>query len=256
MRSVALLVLALASSVSRGALAQDTGVTEVDPTERARVLFGEGVAHAADGRFEAAADAFRAALDLRPAPAIQYNLARALVELDQSEEAYRLAAAAEADPSASEDVRRDAEILMNQLRSHLAVLRISLGGQADGVRLDARELTPEEVGAPLVVAPGEHHIVGMRAGEEVSHRTLTLRAGVETVVDVSVVATPREAAEQTEVGESEQRPPVAPKRTGLIVGLVGAAVGVVVVVVVIAVVAGGGTQSPVRGDFEPGVIRW
>lgn len=234
-----------------------------EPTEAqlaaARERFREGVAAAERGRYDVAVRAFRAALAVRDAAAVRFNLASALFELGEDVEAFALARSVHEDTSAPADLRERATFLEREVRGRNAVVEVQLGGLADGARLGERVLSPEELGVPIVLEPGTVEVLGLRGGEVVTRRVLTLRAGAEAYVDVSVVPTPAELAR--EEAAREGRDPLAEgpeerSRVGLFVGI-GAAVVAVAAVVVIAVVATrDGTEAPVRGDFEPGVIRW
>ncbi|MCU0675731.1 MAG: hypothetical protein MUE69_23425 [Myxococcota bacterium] len=234
-----------------------------EPTEAqlaaARERFREGVAAAERGRYDVAVRAFRAALEVRDAAAVRFNLASALFELREDVEAFALARGVHEDASAPADLRERATFLEREVRGRNAVVEVQLGGLADGARLGDRVLAPEELGVPILLEPGTVEVLGLRGGEIVTRRALTLRAGAEAYVDVSVVPTPAELAR--EEAAREERDPLAEgpgerSRVGLFVGI-GAAVVAVAAVVVIAVVATRDTtEAPVRGDFEPGVIRW
>jgi len=233
------------------------------PTEAelaaARERFREGVAAAERGRYDVAVRAFRAALEVSDAAAVRFNLASALFELGEDVEAFALARSVHRDASAPADLRERATFLEREVRGRNAVVEVQLVGLADGARLGERALTPEELGAPILLEPGTVEVIGLRGGEVVTRRSLVLRPGAEAYVDVSVVPTPAELARERAAREGRDPLAEGPEersRVGLFVG-VGAAVVAVAAVVVIAVVATRDTtEAPVRGDFQPGVIRW
>lgn len=233
-----------------------------EPTEAqlaaARERFREGVAAAERGRYDVAVRAFRAALEVRDAAAVRFNLASALFELGEDVEAFALARSVHEDASAPAELRERATFLEREVRGRNAVVEVQLGGLADGARLGDRVLTPAELGVPILLEPGTVEVLGLRGGEVVTRRSLPLRAGAEAYVDVSVVPTPTELARE-EAARDEQSPlaegPRERSRVGLFVGI-GAVVAVAAVVVIAVVATRDTTEAPVRGDFEPGVIRW
>lgn len=238
-------------------------VAPTEPTEAelamARARFREGVAAGERGRFDLAVRAFREALEVTDAAAVRFNLASALFEIGEDVEAFGLARGVRADESAPADLRERATFLERELRERNAVVEVQLGGLADGARLDDRILTQEELGMPILLAPGSVEVFGLRGGEIVTRRTLTLRAGAEAYVDVSVVPTPAELARE-EVREERdplgEATPNERSRVGLVVGVTAAVVAIAAVVVIAVVVTRDDTEAPVRGDFQPGVIRW
>lgn len=226
---------------------------------RARDRFRQGLSAAERGHYAAAATAFREALAVRDASPVRYNLAVALFELGEDPEAFRLARGLQADPEASGELRERASFLERELRGRGVVLSIRLGGLADGARVAGRDLSPDELDQPIFVAPGETEVTGLRGGEVTTRRLLTLRAGSDVYVDVSVVPTPAELA-RDEAANLDEGPttstPNARRRATLYVGVAAAALAAVAVVVIAVAVTRDATEAPVRGDFQPGVIRW
>ncbi len=84
-------------------------------TERARELFSEGIGFVEEEQWEPAAERFRAALALKDAPAVRYNLALSLNELGQASEARELVEGVLADPETPPDVRAQAEALASEI---------------------------------------------------------------------------------------------------------------------------------------------
>ncbi|MCB9624932.1 MAG: hypothetical protein H6723_16580, partial [Sandaracinus sp.] len=202
MRRVLVLLSMLVASVGVAQAPEPTAdaqaATPEGPTEadlaRARVRFREGVSAAERGDYASAARAFRDALAVRDAVAVRFNLASALYELEEDAEAFRLARNLQTDPESPSELRERAAFLERELRERNAVVSVQLGGLADGARLGERDLTQDELGTPLLVAPGEVELVGLRGNEVVTRRALHLRRGGDVYVDVSVVPTPAELA--------------------------------------------------------------
>jgi len=249
------------------ALAQDdAGVSGNEGTdgptseqlEEARELFADGVRYAEAGEFGRAVIAFRRAAEIKPAPAVVFNLASALYEAGELAEAAEQAEAVRGAEDADPELKERAEVLLDQIREQTATLTIRLGGEADGAKVDGELLDSEQLERPLILEPGVHTIIGLRRGEEMTHRELDIRAGGQAHIDVSVIPTPAEVAaanppppDDTADGGEED------SKLWLYVGIGAGALAVVVaVVVIIAVTSGGGTEDPVEGNFNPGVLEW
>lgn len=252
-----------------GGVDPDAGVTEPpveapasdEPTaeelEQARQLFADGVRYAGEGEFGRAAIAFRRAAEIKPAPAVLFNLASALFEARELPEAAAQARAVLDAPDAPEELKQRAEVLLDEIRGQTATLTIRLGGQADGAKVDGVLLEPDQLDAPLILEPGTHTVVGLRRGEEMTHRELTIRAGSQAHVDVSVIPTPAEvAAANPPPPDGPPDEPAESSKLWLYVGIGAGAVAVAVAVIVIIAVTSGGTEDPIEGDFQPGVLEW
>ena len=258
---LAVLVLSL-SLLSTSALAQDpedAGPATEGPTPEqlaeARALFADGVRYAGGGEFERAVIAFRRAKEIKDAPAIRYNLASALFETGGLVEAAKEAQTVADDPEAPAELSERASVLVREIRRQLATLTIRLGGEADGVRVDDRLLTAEELRGPISLEPGTHTVVGLRQGRETTRRELEIPAGGQAHIDVSVIPSPVETAAAT--------PPTADPEPGTTLvkdwrfwTVVGAGVVAVVTVIIIIAAVSGGTEDPAMGDFQPGVLEW
>ncbi|MBX3250402.1 MAG: hypothetical protein KF901_24720 [Myxococcales bacterium] len=239
--------------------AESAGPSEAELAQ-ARQRFRDGVEAAEARDYRRAVRAFRQALAVRDAPAVRYNLASALFEVGEHVESFAMVRGLGADTPA--DLRERADRLERELRRHVAILNIRIGGQLDSAQLDGRTLEPSEHDRPLAVAPGPHELLGLRGAEVITTRRFELAAGAEVYVDVSSVPTPAEAAQMATPAAAPPSlaPPVATEaprsRKGLWIGLaIGAAV-VIGAAVTVGVVASRGPADPVPGNFEPGVIRW
>jgi hypothetical protein len=250
---VAAICLAGALTAPPDALAQDGGD---DPTvEQARAEFTAGVELAQAGEYAAAAERFRAALALRPSPAVAFNLAQALAEAGGEPEAWQICDDLVAAEDTPDGVRDAAQQLRDAMQARIGRLRITLGGTDDGtvdVLVDSATLEPERLGRDIAVSAGSHTVESRRAGEAVSTRQIDVPAGGFALVDLSVVAT-----ENVRVVEVEREPP--PPEDGdtlLWVGIGGGAVLVAAVVVVVVLLASSGPEAPIEGNLPPGVITW
>lgn len=243
-------LLLSASAVTRAQPDADREVTaetttQADPVEQARALFREGVGHVEGRDYEAAATSFAAALELHEATSIRFNLASALMELDRYVDAYPHLVGVLADETADAEVRRTTERHLRQATRRIGRLAINANDSVDTVMLDGAAVTP---GAQdVAVEPGEHTIEGHHGGAVVVRRQLTVGAGERAHVDLTVL--------RVEV-ETEADPiPEPPSHTGRNVGIAVGALALMGAVVAIVLVARSGDDE-VRGDFQPGVLRW
>lgn len=237
------------------------GETEEARTERARALFGEGIDLVEEERWEEAASRFRAALELKEAPAVRYNLASALYGAGQMTEAEVLVDEVLDDPDTDETLRGHAQELQSMMRENSGILRVELSAAAAGstVTIDGYELPNNRIGIDVAAAPGSHVVTATRDGREVARENTTVTAGQTTTVRLDVAPTPESTAgaglDDTTGGDEPGGTAELWTDWRLWAG-VGAAVLVVVGIVVVVAAGGGGTQDPVEGNFEPGVLRW
>jgi len=135
---------------------------DVNRSASARALFEQGVSHTDKAEWAEAADAFRRALALRDSPVIRYNLASALRELGRLVEASELLHALVAGSGVDAALRDNAQALLAELKPRIG--RLTLHAPADLsitlLTLDAQPLEPAQLGLPLQVDPGTHHIQG------------------------------------------------------------------------------------------------
>jgi hypothetical protein len=132
--------------------------------DAAEQLFNEGNEHFLVPDFVRAAQKYRDALALWDHPAIHYNLALSLINLDSPIEAYRHLQAALKYGGAPLDAKRQQEA-QTHLRAtvrQLASLQISSREPGTTVTLDGKATpTPSD---RLLLTAGEHHVVATKAG--------------------------------------------------------------------------------------------
>lgn len=257
------------------ALPATTATASSDELARARVLFQRGVELANQRDYAGAAKRFREALAIHHAPAVAYNLASALSETEQHAEAYDLVQTVLRDATTPEPVRARAERLEESLQRFVARLTVIVSSeQADvSIHVDGKPLPPEMVGTTRAVAPGDHVVLAERAGARVSERSVRIPAGTAALVDVSLVMTPREAAEAAAQGTFE--PALVPanpqgearhddgesrdkrRRRYWIIGAASVvAIGAGVTLAVLLAKPEERSEAPVPGDTMPGVLVW
>lgn len=249
--------VALVSLVIVALAASPVSAQDDEAVQRARAEFGEGVQCVSDEDWACARTHFRQALELHDAATIRYNLASVLVELDELPEAARLASSVVDDEEeADEALRGRAQELLDLIAQRGGVAEVVVEGAPAGaeLRVDGQVVPPEQWSA-VPVAAGAHTFAVHSGGEALSEQSVTADAGGRVVVAITVVATPAEVAQDGEGGsdidfDALVEDPIFWAVAG------GAVAGVVLIVVIIAVAASSGSQDPMAGDFEPGVLRW
>ncbi|MDB4971702.1 MAG: hypothetical protein JWN48_43 [Myxococcaceae bacterium] len=255
--------------------AESSGAASADLV-RARAIFQRGVELANHHDYVGAARRFREALALHRAPAIAYNLASALSETSAHAEAYDLTQSVLRDASTPEPLRLRASRLEEALQRSVARLTVIVSSEQANVsiQVDGQPLAPELVGVTRAVPPGDHVVLAERAGVRISERSVRIAAGTAALVDVSLVMTPREAAEAASLTSQTASPaPVLTppsderdaerdehakrrRRLWILGGASAAAVAVGVALALLLAKPAKHTESPVAGDAMPGVLVW
>ncbi len=219
--------------------------------QRARELFGEGISLAEEGNFSEAALRFREAYALVQAPNIAYNLAVALVELDEITEASELVGAVLADEEADEDIKQLATGLQERIAGRTAHLRISLTGPRGdaNIHLDDRTLSSDELGVLIEVDPGAHVILAEREGTILERQEHAVDAGQSVDVTFDPASWPG------------NEPPPPPSSDSIFEqwwfwAIVGGAVLVVGAGIAIGVAVASGPEGPLDGNTSPAVLRF
>jgi hypothetical protein len=160
-----------------------------DQLAEARRLFAEGLQLGEQGRWEDAAGRFRQVMQIRAAPAVAYNLAVALEQLDQFVEADDLARSAAADPQAPANVRSDAQNLMRRLRTRIGRITVRVTGDTTGieVHLDGVAL-PEGHVEDRRVNPGTRTVALLRGGRTLTTRDVRVSGGGRETVTLEAPA--------------------------------------------------------------------
>jgi hypothetical protein len=237
-----------------------------DDTARARELFQEGISLVDEGRWEDAVERFRAVLELRQSPAVEYNLAFALKNGGSVVEAAALLRGVANDPSAPPGLRRDAERMLRETEPLVAHLTIEISGDSEGteVSIDDTPIPPDELLGEVPVDPGAHVVALFRGQEELDRERIDVAEGDTQRVSLEAPAaapTPLDAA----MTDSEA-PPILEVDDGeddddsggiLTQWWFWAGIGVIAVGTVSAVVlaSGGGEADPVRGNLDPGLFE-
>jgi len=189
-RFTACVVLVVALAWTSGTVYAQT--TEAERAALARALFDEGLGLADRDQLDEAADRFRRAYDLRPAPAIAFNLASALARSGHVVEASELLRRVGRDAASPPDLRATARALLEQTAPRVARLEVRLTGHVEGARvtLDGGELSAAALGIAAPTDPG-HHVIAVHRGDEVAaSREIELAEGQSSAVELTVPPPP------------------------------------------------------------------
>ena len=160
----------------------------------ARQLFDDGLRYVQERLFGRAAIAFRRAAEIKPAPAVLYNLAAAEYELGELLEAAGHARQVTENEAAPAELAERARALFESVRPRIAMLTVRMGGEAEDMMVDGEPLAANQLGRALLVEPGAHTVVALGGGEQRVERTIDIPAGVQAHVDITVVPSPETVA--------------------------------------------------------------
>lgn len=210
--------------------------------ERARALFAEGVSHTQAERWSEAVEAFQAALALRDAPPIRYNLAAALTELGRYREAADHVQAVLASEETAANIRSLAAALDDRIGREAGLLAIDAADADAEVLVDGEPVPSRWRARPLPVSPGTHRVALARGGSTLAETEATVEAGETARVRLEVTTTPTASVPLEEDWRF----------------WLGVGAGAALLVTIIAIVAAtsGGEGPIVPGNFTPGVLTW
>ena len=159
------------------------GVSPEDRT-RALALFAEGNQAWDDALFAEAANKYRAAAEHWAHPGIHYNLAKALIHLEQPVEAYAsvLLALAYGPDALARDQYREAENYKTLLSQQLAVVHGTCDVDGAEVTLDGERWFSCPSRQTRMLEPGEHAIVATKDGHLPAQEQVLLMPGTEHTV--------------------------------------------------------------------------
>jgi hypothetical protein len=147
--------------------------------EKAQQLFAEGNDFLDNLRFANAAAKYREAIDHWAHPAIQYNLAIALIKLDQSIDAYLAINQALRYGAAPLESEQYNQALNYQQLLRKQIGEIELTSSQDGVvvTLDGKKVLTGPGTIKMFVLVGEHQVVAGKRGFQTVTRTLPIPSG-------------------------------------------------------------------------------
>jgi len=233
-----------------------------DEVNAARQLFRQGVDAVEQEDWEQGAYWFRRTLELRPSPAVAYNLAFALRHLGRFVEAMEHLQTVVSDPQAAGQVRRDAQVLLAEIEPLVGYLTVHVSGpERFDVTMNGNAYPGGQIGSEHAVDPGDHTLTLLVQGRELA--TASVHVGEADHAEVSLAPetpTPRMVAETDSERPPGLRPmdgaeePIDEEPSVLTAWWFWTGVGVVAVGTVVAIVligSGGGTADPVGGNLDP-----
>ncbi len=185
---VLVFVFAAASAHADDAKPWAAGVAEAEQAAALEIYRG-GNAEFEESRYPQAVAKYRQALTHWDHPAIRFNMAVALINLDQPLEAHEhLEKAMEfgAAPLGTEGYAQ-AVTYKKLLDGQLAHLRVRCGVDGANVTLDGKPLLRCTGEATRLLVPGDHHLVATKPGFQAESTALVLVPGKEHVHDVKLV---------------------------------------------------------------------
>jgi FimV-like protein len=242
------LILSCLFALPIAAQAQTTGELEA-----ARRAFQEGVRLSSQERWQDAAERFRYAMSIRPAPAVKYNLAFCLAESGDVAEAAELLRSVLEDPSFAQ--AEEARQLLQSVEPRIARISVTVRGDPPraSVTLDGSPLERERLGTPIEVDPGPHVVDLRRRGEVVASGRISLSEGETRDIELVDPLHESETVEEVPIEETHSDGDPAVYETWWFWTLLGAVV--VGGVVAVGFLATPGEPDPVNGNLSPGVLR-
>lgn len=231
-------------------------------TERARELFLEGLELSDQGAWSEAARRFEAALALRDAPTIRYNLGTSLLNLERIVEAANHLDTARSHPEATSELVAQAEEQLATVEPRLSRIEIIVEGLEHDARvtLDGEFLSAEQLVRTQWVEPGHHVAIADQDGIEAARGEVDLVAGDGGTITLralphEAVVPPDDGLDGEDLQDDESTPLVRDWRLW-----VGVGAGVVALSLAFGLGFGlgldGEPEDPIVGTMNPGVIEW
>jgi hypothetical protein len=201
----------------------------------ARQVFNEAKQHEAKSEWAEALEALKQVATVKMTPQVRFHIALCeenLGRLVSAIKGYDLATEeAQRAGAAAMEVFTNAPVRANALRARVAKLTIDVKGQlvTSKITLDDRALGPKELGAEIVVDPGDHTIeVRDEAGNSTFHKTITLppkgAATAEVPVDDHEAAPPIATGGAGTTAQAPSRAPIYIAATAGLAALAASAV--------------------------------
>lgn len=160
-----------------------------DKKLKAQALFNEGNASMSDGIFPAAADKYREALTYWDHPGIHYNLALALVNLDQPVEMYNALEKAlvyGAEPLGGDERFARAKDFLKLVESNLVRVEYTVIEPGSVLILDGKEVLQGPGTYKAMIREGEHAIAARAEGYSPTQLNLKLLGGETSRLEIKL----------------------------------------------------------------------
>lgn len=227
---------------------------ETRRTAMARALFLDGVTQARGGSFARAADFFRRAHALRPAPPIAYNLASALLQIGRLIEASEALQEVIRHAETAPEMRAAAQVTVARIAARLAHVRIVLTGAPGEVALtlDDRPLEAAVLGVMVPIDPGRHELAAYRGDVRVAQRDFELAEAAREEVALEIP----QASRAPSLALAPEPAPASEDLSWLLWTGVGVGAALVLVVMIGVLAADGGAPQAIAGTTLPAVLEW
>jgi len=229
-------------------------------TEGARLLFEQGLELVEQEDWSRAADRFRSAIRLRRSPAIEYNLAVALFQLGQLNEAEELVVGLHDNTETPEPLRETAWELAGRIPAAGGQLSIRIEGPSDGVDvyLDDRRIPTSRLGVAMTASLGAHSVEARRDYEVlVREETIVSRdIRADVLLPVDGVSSSGDAGAVHVVEPDDDASPSIFVDWRFWAAVGGGVLLVATIILIAAAASGGGVEEPIAGNFMPGVLTW
>jgi hypothetical protein len=154
--------------------------------------FKSGVALFKEAKFGEALAEFQRAYDIAPHPLVLYNIAGCQRELSQYSDAvatYRkfLTEGKTKVPAARLTA---AQTELDGILARIARVTVAITPTIDGASLTVDGTALDKLEMPLILPPGEHHLVAHAAGRRDGERTLRVASGDEVTVEIALAELP------------------------------------------------------------------
>lgn len=205
------MALCLVGTWSAGVVAEPSA-SNATVTETADSLFGDAVAQFKLKNFAKALALFTRVSELKDSPNVRLYVGYCHVELGNDKAAHRaftraVELALESGDAKYVAARNAGQDQLTLLNLRLAKLTISIvaGQDSSKVSLDNEQLEPTQLGSPITVSPGLHHIVAESKGARPVVQDVELEKGGNKTVTLLF---------DKSAGVVAQPPPPPPTRTG------------------------------------------
>jgi hypothetical protein len=167
--------------------------------EQAKKRFDEGMRHLEKGNSQEACRAFEASLACRARASTQTKVAACRENENKLNDAllgYRRAFVLEKNPNHAVALELEIQAHIERLEQRIPRLLFSLDLPVEGLRVvfDERELSADEIKAPLLVDPGTHRIVVNAPGYEERRLEVAVAAGETSSVDLKLAVARKKLA--------------------------------------------------------------
>jgi hypothetical protein len=262
MQSARVLSFLLATLLTKVVYAQGSHETAL-----ARALFEEGIALADAGDWNAAADRFGRAYELKPTSGTAFNWASALGKTGRLVQASELLEGVVRDPVAAPELKLDAERKLQELSPRIARLRLSVDPALSGVGIvtvDDKEWPSAVWDVASPVDPGRH-VASCRNGDgELARAEIVLREGEQKDLLLTLSAAADEGPQSAHdagaapagAGHRSDRPRRLYKSWILWTAVGAAVVGGTIAIAVTSAKGDEHGEPMAKGNTGTGVIRW